>query len=161
MAQSQTCAQRTLLRIGTIRGHLAFLGQPEPGMLSTILSRFAVQYRITPNAMTGVRPLQKATAEDCASTLVRNLERLTDDAGFIKGINHVDAAIVNSHLHVLAMECRSFALAQHVAPVLSARIDAALRRFAAREIDGRYAGSARPAPSTLMESLRREGAAGR
>ena len=147
MAQAQTCASKTLLRIGTVRGNMAFLRQPEQQQMSTILSRFALQYRITPNAMTRARLLQDATPDDCAATLINNLNRITADAGFIKGINRVDAEVVNSHLHVLAHECKTFALAQDLNTRAHADMATAVQRFLDRGIDGAFAGSAIPAPA--------------
>jgi hypothetical protein len=145
MAQAQSCATKTLFRIGTVRGNMAFLRQPEQRQLSTILSRFALQYRITPNAMTRARLLQDAIPDDCAATLVNNLNRITADAGFIKGINRVDAEVVNSHLQALADDCKTFALAQDLNTRAHADISTAVQRFLDRGFDGAFAGSAIPA----------------
>jgi hypothetical protein len=153
MAASQTCAQKTLLRIGTARGNMAFLRQPEASQLSTILNRYALQYRISPNAMTKAKALSGATPEDCAWTLASSLDKITADAGFIKGINHTDAEIVNSHLGVLVSEVASFSLAQELSEKSRANIETAVARFIAKEFDGEYAGSARPVVN-FMTTLR-------
>jgi len=143
MAQAQTRAQKTLHRIGTARGNLAFLRQGEPRELGSILGRFATQYRISASAMTRAKSLTGATSDDCAATLVANLDRLTVEASFIRGINRVDSGVINPHLHVLASECRSFALAQSVGPPAGANIDAAMQRFLERGLgSGDFAGSA-------------------
>ncbi len=143
MAQTPTRAQKTLLRIGIVRGNLAFLAQPEPQRMSTILNRFALQYRITPNAMTRARTLQGSTAEDCAHALISNLDRLTADASFIQGIGRVDSSQVNPHLSAVAQECETFSLEQPVGTPSSADVAAALGRFLARGLgSGSVAGSA-------------------
>ena len=153
MAATQTCAQKTLFRIGSARGNLAVLGQPDPKMMSTILHRFALQYRISPNAMTKSKLLADATPEHCAATLVTSLDGITADAGFIRGINHVDAEVVNSHLAALVRECSTFTLAQELSEPAQTKVAAAIARFNDRGFHGEYAGSALPAIS-ILSSLR-------
>ena len=131
MAQTPSRAQTTLRRIGIVRGNLAFLGQAALPM-STVLNRFALQYRITPNAMTRAQALKGASADDCAAALVANLQRLTTEAAFISGINRLDADVVNSHLRALAADCRDFALAQPLADPLAVGIAGALEKFLER-----------------------------
>ena len=143
MAQAQTRAQKTLHRIGTARGSLAFLRQGEPLRASAILGRYALKYRISPNAMTRKRSAEAATTDDCAAALISNLDQLTVDASFIRGINRVDSEVINPHLHALASECKSFVLAQAVGKPSRVDIDAALHRFLERGLgSGTFAGSA-------------------
>jgi hypothetical protein len=140
---AQTHGQKTLQRIGTARGNLAFLSQEQPERMSSILNRFATQYRITPNGMTRARSLQLATADDCAATLVANLDKLTADASYIRGINRVESEVINPHLQALAAECRAFALNVTVSEKFAAAIDAARDRFCERGFgSGDFAGSA-------------------
>jgi hypothetical protein len=108
-----------------------------------VLSRFALQYRIAPNAMTRARLLAEATADDCAAALLSNLDRLTSDASFIQGINLVDSDIVNPHLHALAQDCRSFSFAQEVGTPSQDQVIAALQRYVDAGLgSGTFAGSA-------------------
>jgi hypothetical protein len=111
--------------------------------MSTILNRFALQYRITPNAMTRARTLQASTAEDCAAALVSNLDRLTADASFLQGIGRVDSSQVNPHLSELAQECEAFSLAQTVSTPSATDVAAAVQRYLDRGLgSGTFAGSA-------------------
>lgn len=143
MAQAQTRAVKALRQVGTVRGNMAFLRQPDPGRRTGILSRFAVQYHITPSAMTRARTLQDATAEDCAAAIVANIDKLTADASFIRGINHTDSSVLNPHLHALAADCRTFVLEQEVVSPTSSDLEAAMLRFLDRGLgSGDFAGSA-------------------
>jgi hypothetical protein len=143
MVQAQTRAVKALRQIGTVRGNMAFLSQPDQNRMSGILSRFAVQYHITPSAMTRAKSLMEATPDDCVAALISNVEKLTVDASYIRGINHTDSSILNPHLHALAAESRSFALQQQVNVATDADIQAALQRFLDRGLgSGQFAGSA-------------------
>jgi hypothetical protein len=144
MAQPQTIAEKTLRRIGAARGNLAFLGQSEPSRLNGILGRYATQYRMPLRAMTRESAPRVVTSDDCAAALTSNLDRLTVDASFIRGINRVDSRVINSHLHALAAECASFVLAQTVDLQSGAEVSAAMHRFLERGLgSGSFAGSAR------------------
>jgi hypothetical protein len=143
MAQAQTRAQKTLHRIGTARGSLASLRQEEPLRVGAILGRYALQYRISVNSMTRAKSGREVTSDDCAAALITNLDQLTVDASYIRGINRVDSDVINSHLYALASECRSFDLAQAVEKPSRVDIDAALHRFLDRGLgSGTFAGSA-------------------
>ena len=150
MAATQSCAQKTLARIGAIRGNLAFLSQPESNQLSTILNRFAVLYRMNPNAMTKATVLARATPDDSAGLLVKSLDQVTADASLIRGINHVDSAIVNPHLQAMVADCKAFALAQDLGDTIAEALTASLTRLARVGFDGGYAGSARRPVSLHM-----------
>lgn len=143
VAQTPTRAVKALRQVGTVRGNLAFLSQSDLARRTAILTRFAVQYRITPSAMTRARTLHEATADDCAAAVVANIDKLTGDASFIRGINLTDSSILNPHLHALAADCRSFMLEQGVSTPTASEIDAALARFLDRGLgSGTFAGSA-------------------
>lgn len=143
MAQAQTRTVKALRQIGTVRGNMAFLRQPDFQRRTGILSRFAVQYHITPSAMTRARTLAEATVDDCAAAIVANIEKLTADASYIRGINHTDSGILNPHLHALAADCQSFVLEQAIGQPTGSDIEAAMQRFLDRGLgSGEFAGSA-------------------
>jgi hypothetical protein len=125
--------------IGIARGNLEFLAQQDERRMTSILGRFATQYRVPPNGMTRGRLLDHAGVEDCGAKLVASLNALVRDASFIRGFTPINARRVNPHLRVLASECEHFALAQSV----SADVDQACKLFLARGLGtGTYAGSA-------------------
>jgi hypothetical protein len=152
MAQAQTRATKALRQIGTVRGNLAFLRQPDYHRRSGILSRFAVQYHITPSAMTRARTLMEATPDDCAAALLANIEKLTADASFIRGINHTDSGVLNPHLQALAAECKTFVLEQPIISPTGYDVEAAMQRFLERGLgSGDFAGSAL-SPSRVLSA---------
>jgi hypothetical protein len=151
MALTPTRAQKTMHRIGTARANLAFLAQSEPARMGGILGRFATQYRIAISAMTRAKGIAATTPDDCAASLVTSLDRITVDASYIRGINRVDSAVLNSHLRALADECGSFALLQTVASPSHADIEAAMQRFLERGLgSGSFAGSALDASTAAV-----------
>jgi hypothetical protein len=138
MAQTETRARKALKRVGVARGNLAFLSQPDRSQLQLILNRFASRYRVATT-----RASVDATPDDSAATLIKNLDGLMADASGIRGINRVEAELLNGHLQALASECQAFALSQHLNDVSSRNVADALDRFLGGDMGtGAFAGSA-------------------